>query len=105
MTRNIPIGGRLDNTNSELNALNGRFQLNYDQKWNKHQVNAIAGFEVRETKANSISSRQYGFDPNVGSSIFVDYITRFSQYGKAVLLQFQIMIIIQVLLIEFALII
>ena len=82
MTRNIPIGGRLDNTNSELNALNGRFQLNYDQKWNKHQVNAIAGVEVRETKANSISSRQYGFDPNVGSSIFVDYITRFSQYGK-----------------------
>lgn len=82
MTRNIPLGGRLDNTNSELNALNGRFQLNYDQKWNKHQVNAIAGFEVRETKANSISSRQYGFDPNVGSSIFVDYISRFSQYGK-----------------------
>lgn len=82
MTRNIPIGGRLDNTSSELNALNGRFQLNFDQKWNKHQINAIAGFEVRETKANSISSRQYGFDPNVGSSIFVDYITRFSQYGK-----------------------
>lgn len=82
LTRNIPIGGRLDNTSSELTALNGRFQLNYDQKWNKHQVNAIAGFEVRETKANSISSRQYGFDPNVGSSIFVDYITRFSQYGK-----------------------
>jgi len=82
MTRNIPIGGRLDNTNSELNALNGRFQLNFDQKWNKHQINAIAGFEVRETKANSITSRQYGFDPNVGSSIFVDYINRFSQYGK-----------------------
>ncbi|WP_312297009.1 SusC/RagA family TonB-linked outer membrane protein [Chryseobacterium sp.] len=82
LTRNIPLGGRLDNTNTELNALNGRFQLNYDQKWNKHQVNAIAGFEVRETKANGISSRQYGFDPNVGSSILVDYITRFTQYGR-----------------------
>jgi len=82
LTRNIPLGGRLDNTNTELNALNGRFQLNYDQKWNKHQVNAIAGFEVRETKATGISSRQYGFDPNVGSSILVDYITRFTQYGR-----------------------
>ncbi|MDR2270456.1 MAG: SusC/RagA family TonB-linked outer membrane protein [Sphingobacterium sp.] len=82
MTRNIPVGGRLDNTNSELSALNGRFQLNYDQKWNKHQVNAIAGFEVRETKSSGISSRQYGFDPNVGSSIIVDYLTRFPQYGK-----------------------
>lgn len=82
ITRNIPVGGRLDNTNNELNALNGRFQLNFDKKWNKHQVNAIAGFEVRETKANSISSRQYGFDPNVGSSVLVDYLTRFSLYGK-----------------------
>ncbi|OCA77120.1 hypothetical protein BBI01_01260 [Chryseobacterium artocarpi] len=82
MTRNIPLGGRLDNTSSELSALNGRFQLNYDQKWNKHQVNAIAGFEVRETKSNGISSRQYGFDPNVGSSIIVDYLTRYPQYGK-----------------------
>ncbi|MDR6782740.1 TonB-linked SusC/RagA family outer membrane protein [Pedobacter africanus] len=82
MTRNIPLGGRLDNTNTELNALNGRFQLNYDQKWNKHQVNAIGGFEVRETKSSGISSRQYGFDPNVGSSMLVDYLTRFTQYGK-----------------------
>lgn len=82
LTRNIPLGGRLDNTNTELNALNGRFQLNFDQKWNKHQINAIAGFEVRETNANGISSRQYGFDPNVGSSILVDYITRFTQYGR-----------------------
>lgn len=82
MKRNIPLGGRLDNTNTELNALNGRFQLNYDQKWNKHQVNAIAGFEVRETKANGISSGLYGFDPNVGSNVVVDYISQFTLYGN-----------------------
>ncbi|AZA82445.1 SusC/RagA family TonB-linked outer membrane protein [Chryseobacterium lactis] len=82
LTRNIPLGGRLDNTNGELSALNGRFQMNFDKKWNKHQVNAIGGFEIREAKANSNSSRQYGFDPNVGSSVLVDYLTRFSQYGK-----------------------
>lgn len=82
LTRNIPIGGRLDNTNGDLSAINGRFQMNFDQKWNMHQVNAIAGLEIREAKANSITSRQYGFDPNVGSNILVDYITRFSQYGK-----------------------
>ncbi|REC62286.1 SusC/RagA family TonB-linked outer membrane protein [Chryseobacterium pennae] len=82
MARNIPMGGRLDISNGELSALNGRFQLNFDQKWGKHQVNAIGGFEVRETKANSISSRQYGFDPHVGSSVLVDYLTRFNQYGK-----------------------
>lgn len=82
LTRNIPLGGRLDNTNGELTALNGRFQINFDQAWGKHQVNAIGGFEIRETKANSISSRQYGFDPHIGSSVLVDYLTRFSQYGK-----------------------
>ncbi|MDR6783298.1 TonB-linked SusC/RagA family outer membrane protein [Pedobacter africanus] len=82
MKRNIPLGGILDNTNTELNALNGRLQLNYDKKWNKHQVNAIAGFEARQNKTNGVSSRLYGFDPNVGSSIIVDYISQFEQYGK-----------------------
>ncbi|NPA10355.1 MAG: TonB-dependent receptor plug domain-containing protein [Chlorobi bacterium] len=82
-TRNIPLGGILDNINSELSSLNGRFQLNYDQKWDKHQVNVIAGFEVREVKSNSNSNRLYGFDPNVGSSIAVDYLSDYSIYGKS----------------------
>lgn len=81
MKRNIPLGGKLDNTDSELKALNGRFQLNFDQKWNKHQLNAIAGFEVRETKSNGISNSLYGFDPTVGSSIPVDYVNEFETYG------------------------
>lgn len=83
--RNIPLGGILDNSNTELNALNGRFQLNYDRKWNKHQVNAIGGFEVRETKANGISNRLYGFDPNIGSSLSVDNLTQFELYGKGIM--------------------
>jgi TonB-linked SusC/RagA family outer membrane protein len=82
MKRNIPFGGKLDNTNNELKALNGRFQLNYDKRWDKHQVNAISGFEVRETKANGLSSSLYGFDPMIGSSIAVDYINEFELYGK-----------------------
>lgn len=82
ITRNIPLGGILDNTNSELTSLNGRFQLNYDQKWGKHQLNAIGGFEVREVKSNSISGRLYGFDPNVGSSVAVNYLTDYPIYGK-----------------------
>ncbi|MFS4474603.1 SusC/RagA family TonB-linked outer membrane protein [Chryseobacterium sp. T20] len=81
--RNIPLGGKLDNTNSELNSLNGRFQLNFDQRWNKHQVNAIAGFEVRETKTNGLSNSLYGFDPTVGSSIAVDYVNEFPLYGTS----------------------
>ncbi len=82
LTRNIPLGGILDNTNSEMTALNGRFQLNYDQIWGKHQVNAIAGFEVREVKSNATSGRLYGFDLNVGSSTAVDFLTNFVIYGK-----------------------
>lgn len=82
ITRNIPLGGILDNTNMELTSLNGRFQFNYDQKWGKHQANAIAGFEVREVKSNAISSRLYGFDPNTGSSTAVDYLSNFIIYGK-----------------------
>lgn len=80
--RNIPLGGMLDNTHTQLNSINGRFQINFDQKWNKHQLNAIAGFEVREAKITGNSSRMYGFDPNVGSSTIVDYLTQFSLYGN-----------------------
>ncbi|WP_426477512.1 SusC/RagA family TonB-linked outer membrane protein [Chryseobacterium sp. CBSDS_008] len=82
LIRNIPLGGILDNANSELSALNGRFQVNYDQKWRKHQVNAIVGFEVREVKSNAVSNRLYGFDPKVGSSIAVDLLGDFTIYGK-----------------------
>ncbi|MDR6546486.1 TonB-linked SusC/RagA family outer membrane protein [Chryseobacterium rhizosphaerae] len=83
LKRNMPLGGKLEIINSELSALNGRFQLNFDQKWNKHQVNAIVGFEVRETKANGIASSLYGFDPKVGSSISVDYLNEFPLYGTS----------------------
>ena len=82
ITRNIPLGGMLDNTHTELNSLNGRFQLNFDHKWLKHQLNAIGGFEAREAKVKGNSSRLYGFDPNVGSSINVDYLTQFDLYGN-----------------------
>lgn len=83
MKRNIPLGAKLDNTNSELKALNGRFQLNYDKKWDKHQLNAIAGFEVRETSSNGLSSSLYGFDPMVGSNMPVDYLNEFQLYGNS----------------------
>ncbi|OJZ01248.1 SusC/RagA family TonB-linked outer membrane protein [Sphingobacterium sp. 40-24] len=82
VNRNLPLGGILDYTSSELTALNGRFQLNYDQKWGKHQFNAIAGFEARQVKSNSNSNRLYGFDPNVGSSIAVNYLIDYPVYGK-----------------------
>lgn len=81
IARNIPLGGIFDNTNSDLTALNGRFQLNYDQKWGKHQINGIGGLEVREVKSNAVSGRMYGFDPNVGSNIPVNYLADFTIYG------------------------
>lgn len=82
--RNVPFGDILDNFNAELNALNGRFQLNYDQSWDKHQVNIIGGFEVRQTKGTGLYGRLYGFDSNVGSKINVDYLSQFNQYGKGI---------------------
>ncbi|QEC40253.1 SusC/RagA family TonB-linked outer membrane protein [Pseudobacter ginsenosidimutans] len=82
LKRNIPLGARLDNSINELNALNGRLQLNYDQRWKKHQVHAIAGIEVRQVRTTGNSSRLYGFDPVVGSSAAVDYVSSFKLYGN-----------------------
>src|SRR5204863_3567703 len=55
MLDNIPLGGILDLSNSELNSNSIRGQLNISRKWSAHSINAIAGVEAREvtTETNS----------------------------------------------------
>lgn len=80
-TRHVPTGGVLDLGSTELNAHTGRVQLNFSRTWNNnHDVNAIAGFETRETLAKTNSSRYYGYNDNLASSAQVDYITFFPLY-------------------------
>lgn len=80
LTRNIPLGGSLLNNYNTMNSLNGRGQLNFDHTWNKHQVSAIGGVEVREVNTNGTTGLIYGYDPLLGTSQAVNYTSTFPLY-------------------------
>jgi TonB-dependent starch-binding outer membrane protein SusC len=74
---NVPLGGILDQTISELEGHTGRAQVNFNQKWQQHRVNMIGGFEVKQLKQNSNESRLYGYNDEVAVSQPVDFVTKF----------------------------
>ncbi len=80
-TRQVPIGGVLDLSTTELRSHTGRGQLNFNRTWNQiNEVNAVAGVEVKESIINSSNSRYYGYNDDLATSGQVDYITFFPMY-------------------------
>lgn len=73
----VPKGGILDLSNSFLQSYNLRGQLNYNNTWDRHEVNAIVGSERRDAQIASGKNRVYGYDSDVLTFGNVDYITRF----------------------------
>ena len=69
----IPNGGVLDQSNNSLASYAFRGQLNYDKRWQKHSLIAIAGGEVRENKTTENISRLYGYDDAKLTFSYVDY--------------------------------
>ena len=77
ITRPIPTGGILDQTESGYNAQNLRTQLDYTRAFGAGQLSAIGGFEIRDLSRTGSSYRTYGYDDNYGSGKAVDYATTF----------------------------
>ena len=85
LTRPIPLGGILDKTLTSYDANNIRLQLNYDRLLGKdqvHDLNVIAGAELRDVEQQINMSRQYGYDPIRRNGLPVDYNTSFPQYSS-----------------------
>ncbi|MBT1704907.1 SusC/RagA family TonB-linked outer membrane protein [Chryseosolibacter indicus] len=79
----IPEGGILDINNQSAFSNNLRAQLNFNKAFGKHQVNAIAGYEVKEVRTNGTQYRYYGYNDALANSSAVDYATQFQQYYYA----------------------
>ena len=73
----VQLGGILDQNLAELEGHTGRAQLNFNQTWQKHRVNMIGGFEVKQLETKSNESRLYGYNDEVIASQPMDYVTRF----------------------------
>lgn len=64
ITNMIAKGGIQDQSIGDLVSHQGRAQLNFNKGWhnNLHQLNAIAGFEIRSVISAGNSNRIYGYD-------------------------------------------
>ena len=76
LTRNIPLGDILYTNNFSLNSYTLRGQLNYNKKINngEHQIDAILGTEIRETKSESSFQTRLGYNDNTLSYATVNLI-------------------------------
>lgn len=74
ITRPIPLGGILDNNRQSAINHTGRAQLDFGKLINsKHQINAIAGFELRDTRTETQNNRFYGYDLDFAKNGIVNY--------------------------------
>jgi TonB-linked SusC/RagA family outer membrane protein len=80
-TRHVPAGGVLDMGVADLRSHTGRGQVNFSRSWNNlHELNAVAGIEVKESGVQTNSTRYYGYKEDIASSSQVDYLTFFPLY-------------------------
>lgn len=70
----VPMGGILDLSDLKSTTHDARAQLDYNQVLSgKHEITAIAGIELRQTRTTGHSSRTYGFDENHLTSLNVNF--------------------------------
>lgn len=82
VTRPIPLGDIMDADNSMYTNRAGRTQLNLDRQWGKHEIHALAGYEIRDYRTESSTDRRYGYDPETGISgnNAMDFASEFRQF-------------------------
>lgn len=66
VTSPVQLGNILDLSSSEMKSNKGRLQLSYDNAISQnHQINAIAGLEIRDTNTDRLEQRMYGFNKDL----------------------------------------
>lgn len=79
----IPRGGILDLTAGNLSNQTGRGQLEYSTSWGKHNLDALAGAELREIRNDASTYRTYGYQEDGLISAPVNYMDYFPMYQDA----------------------
>jgi TonB-linked SusC/RagA family outer membrane protein len=75
---NIPVGGILNQSSSEVRSNNYRAHLNFDRAWNKHNVSALAGFEENQTITDGhTDATLYGYSDESGNFSNINYNTSY----------------------------
>ncbi|ALL05756.1 hypothetical protein AQ505_09785 [Pedobacter sp. PACM 27299] len=76
-----PKGNTYSEANSLMNTNYGRIQLDFQKQFlTKHNISAIAGYEIRSEKGENLSVILYGYDPSTKMSRTRDNITYFPYF-------------------------
>jgi TonB-linked SusC/RagA family outer membrane protein len=83
VTRPIPLGSILDQKRNELTGNSIRAQLNFNRNIsNAHEINFMGGIDGKELIEEENRWRAYGFNPEIGTTVPVDYNSLFSKYAN-----------------------
>ena len=74
----VPLGAIQIQNVDRIRSQNFRAELNYQKSWEKHEVDAIAGYELSEYDTQKYGYWKYGYDPRTGQSVAVDTSTLFN---------------------------
>lgn len=82
LTYNVPLGGILDYSRSDLKSQSFRGQLNFNKALNDHHAfSLLSGAELRNAETTSSAGRVYGYDDELMTSGTVDLINRYPVFG------------------------
>lgn len=82
----LPAGGRYYQSQANHDGYTLRNQLNFDRAWDIHNVSAIMGLELRQTKTpRYIEQLMYGYDPQTLTSERMDWATYYDGVGTSML--------------------
>lgn len=75
----FPLGGLLQSINHAVSGHQGRLQFAYTKRWQEsHELDAIAGYEVRSKVTSGFSHFQYGYRRQYGVvNSMVDFVDRY----------------------------
>lgn len=80
--RPIPVGDIQNKTLSELRSNQFRVQGNFNKAWDNHELVALAGVEVKESRTDGYEYRVYGYDSNLVTNVPVDYTGYYTLYAQ-----------------------
>jgi TonB-linked SusC/RagA family outer membrane protein len=78
---NVPLGDVIDMGTNNFISQSFRGQLNFNKTFKqKHEIIALAGYEVKDIHTTSNSYQLYGYDNEHATASNVDYVSSFPQY-------------------------
>ncbi|MBD1431607.1 SusC/RagA family TonB-linked outer membrane protein [Sphingobacterium sp. DN00404] len=74
----IPLGAINESSQNASSSYNIRAQIDFNQRFGKHEVNAIVGSEIRDLKNESATDVLYGYDQDKLTFTAIDATTQYA---------------------------